>query len=109
MPSQFLAWNAGTQPSPTHCARFPNSPLVAGRGCTIAATIHQGVKTDTDAKVLKANLSLNWTGPYNAHAVGLCPSADTQEGSPLGSKLFYLDLHSDMPGVAHRRVSIQRC
>ena len=24
-----------TQPSPTHCARFPNSLLAAGRGCTI--------------------------------------------------------------------------
>ena len=28
-----------------------------------AATICQGVKTDTDAKVLKAKLSLNWTAP----------------------------------------------
>ena len=35
MPSQFLSWNAATQPSPTHCARFPNSPLEAGCGCTI--------------------------------------------------------------------------
>ena len=26
IPSQFLAWNAATQPSPAHCARFPNSP-----------------------------------------------------------------------------------
>ena len=26
-----------------------------------AATIRQGAKTDTDAKVLKAKLSLNWT------------------------------------------------
>ena len=35
MPSRFLAWNAATQPSPTHCARFPISPLAAGCGCTI--------------------------------------------------------------------------
>ena len=28
-----------------------------------AAAIHQGVKTDTDTKVFKAKLSLNWTGP----------------------------------------------
>ena len=27
-----------------------------------AATIRQGAKTDTDAKVLKTKLSLNWTG-----------------------------------------------
>ena len=35
MPSQFLACNAATQPSPTHCARFSNSPLADGCGCTI--------------------------------------------------------------------------
>ena len=35
MPSQCLPWNTETRPSPTHCARFPNSPLAAGRGCTI--------------------------------------------------------------------------
>ena len=28
-----------------------------------ASTIRQGVKVDTDAKVLKAKLALNWTGP----------------------------------------------
>ena len=28
-----------------------------------AATIRQGAETDTDAKVLKAKLSLHWTGP----------------------------------------------
>ena len=28
-----------------------------------AATIRQDAKTDTDAKVLKAKLSLNWTAP----------------------------------------------
>ena len=28
-----------------------------------AATIPQGAKTDTDAKVLKVKLSRNWTGP----------------------------------------------
>ena len=34
------------------------------------ATIRQGAKTDTDAKVLKAKLSLHWTGPYKVIAVG---------------------------------------
>ena len=29
-----------------------------------ASTIRQGVKANTDAKVLKAKLALNWTGPY---------------------------------------------
>ena len=28
------------------------------------------LKTDTDAKVFKVKLSLNWTGPYKILAVG---------------------------------------
>lgn len=28
------------------------------------ATIHQRTEKDTDDRVLKAKLSLNWTGPY---------------------------------------------
>ena len=68
------------------------------------------MKTDTDAKVLKAKLSLNWTGPYKVLAVGPCTPADTPDGSPLGAKLQYLGLPSDMPGAdARRRVSVQRC
>ena len=75
-----------------------------------AATIHQGAKTDTDAKVLKAELSLNWTGPYKVLVVGICTPADTPDGSPLGVKLLYLDLLSDMPTAdARRRVSVQCC
>ena len=35
-----------------------------------ASTIRQGVKADADAKVLKAKLALNWTGPYKVLAVG---------------------------------------
>ena len=73
-----------------------------------AATICQGVKTDTDAKVLKAKLSLNWTAPYKVLAVGPCTPADTPNGSLLGAKLLNLDLPSDMPGAdARRRVSVQ--
>ena len=34
-PSPLLAWAAATPPSPTHCIQFPNSSLVAGRGCTL--------------------------------------------------------------------------
>ena len=53
-----------------------------------AATIRQGAKTDTDAKILKIELSLNWTGPYKVLAVGPCSSADTPDGCPLGAKLL---------------------
>ena len=75
-----------------------------------AATIRQGAKTDTDAKVLKAKLSINWTGPYKVLAVGPYTPADTPDDSTLGDKLLYLDLPSDMPGAdARRRVSVQRC
>ena len=35
-----------------------------------ASPIRQGVKANTDAKVLKAKLALDWTGPYDALAVG---------------------------------------
>ena len=74
------------------------------------ATIRQGAKTDLDAKVLKAKLLLNWTGPYKVLAVGLCSSADTPGGSPPGAKLLHFDPPSDTPGTdAHRRVSVQRC
>ena len=40
-----------------------------------AATIRQGVKANIDAKVPKAKLALNWTGPYNILAVNPCPAA----------------------------------
>ena len=75
-----------------------------------AATIRQGAKTDTDAKVLKAKLYINWTGPYKVLAVGPCTPADTPDGLPLGAKLLYLDLPSDIPGAdARPRVSVRRC
>ena len=75
-----------------------------------AATIRQGAKMDTDAKVLKAKLSLNWTGPYKVLTFDPCTPTDTPDGSPLGAKLLYLDLPSNMPGAdAHWRVSVQCC
>ena len=75
-----------------------------------AATIRQGAKTDTDAKVLKAKLSSSWTGSYNVLTVGPCTPADTPDGSPLGAELLYLHLPSDIPGEdARGRVSVQRC
>ena len=51
------------------------------------STIRKGVKANTDDKVLKAKLALNWTGPYKVLAVGPCSSADTPDGSPLGDNL----------------------
>ena len=75
-----------------------------------ASTIRQGVKANTDAKVLQAKLALNWTDPYKVLAVGPCPSAETPDGSPLGKNLLYLDLPSDLPGSdARRRVAVERC
>ena len=75
-----------------------------------ASTIRQGVKANTDAKVLKAKRALNWTGPYKVLAVGPCSSAETPDGSPLGDNLLYFDLPSDLPGSdARRRVAIERC
>ena len=75
-----------------------------------AATIHQGAKKVTDAKVLEAKLSLNWTGPYKVLTVGPCTPTDIPDGSPLSAKVLYLDLPSDIPGAdARRRVLVQRC
>ena len=47
-------------------------------------------KARTDANVLKAKLSLNWTDPYKVLVVGPCTPTDTPDGSPLGDKLLYL-------------------
>ena len=57
-----------------------------------AFTIRQGVKANTDAKILKAKLALDWTGPSKVLAVGRCSVAETPDGSPLGYHLLYLDL-----------------
>ena len=75
-----------------------------------SSTIRQGVKANTDAKVLKAKLALNWMGPYKILVIGPCSAAETPDGSPLGSNLLNLDLPSDLPGSdARRRVAIERC
>ena len=49
------------------------------------STICQGVKANTDAKVLEAKPALNWTGPYKVLAVGPCYAAETPDGSPPGA------------------------
>ena len=85
---------------------------VGGWACVYnsAFTIRQGLKTNMDAKVFKAKLTLNWTGPHKVLAVGPCSSADAPDGSSLGNNLLYLDLPSDLPGSdARRRVAIERC
>ena len=74
------------------------------------STIHQGVKANTDAMVLKAKHALHWTGPYKVLAIGPCSSAETSEGSPLGDNLLCLDLPSNLPcSGSRRRVAIDRC
>ena len=60
-------------------------------------TLHQGAKPDTDDKVVKAKVSLHWTSPCKVLAVAPCSSGDTPDGSPLGAKLLYSDLPSDIP------------
>ena len=75
-----------------------------------AATIRQGLRKSADNKVLKEKLSLNWTGPFKILAAGPSPAADTPDGRPLGDKLLYLDLPSNLSGPAAKpRVTVARC
>ena len=64
-----------------------------------AATIRQGAKAGTDAKVLKEKLSLNWTWPFKILAIGPSPAEATPDVRPLAAKLLYADLPNDMPGA----------
>ena len=86
---------------------------MAGRWVWIyntAATIRQGLQKSVDNKVLKEKLSLNWTGPFKILAAGPSPAADTPDGRPLGDKLLYLDLPSNISGPAAKpRVTVARC
>ena len=43
------------------------------------------MKANTDAKVLKTKLALNWTGRYKVMAVGPCSAADTLDGGATPS------------------------
>lgn len=72
-------------------------------------TIYQGSKKDKDDKVLKAKLSLNWTGSYKILAVRPAGTAGTPDRRPMATKLLFLDLPGDMPGVdSWRRVPVVR-
>ena len=63
-----------------------------------------------DYKVLKEKLSLNWTGPFKITAVGSSLVADTPNGRPLGDKLLYLDLPSNLSGASAKPcVTVARC
>ena len=75
-----------------------------------AATIRQGLHKGVDNKVLKEKLSLNWTGPFKIVAVGPSPATTQPDGRPLGDKLLYLDLPSNLSGPAAKpRVTVARC
>ena len=68
------------------------------------------MRKDTDNKVLKEKLPLNWTGPFKIIAVGTSPATDTPDGRPLEDKLLYLDLPSNLSGPAAKpRVTVARC
>ena len=74
-----------------------------------AATFHQRLQKSADIKVLKEKLSLNWTEPFKILAVGPSSATDTPDGRPLGDKLLYLDLPSNLPGPAAKpRVTVAR-
>ena len=58
------------------------------------------------AKVLKATLSLRWTGASRILAVGPSPSDSTPNGRPLAARLLYMDVPNNMSGAdTHGRVS----
>ena len=68
------------------------------------------MRKGADNKVFREKLSLNWTGPFKIIAVGPAPAADTPDGRPLGDKLLYLDLPSNLSGPAAKpRVTVARC
>ena len=68
------------------------------------------IAENADNKVLKEKLSLNWTGPFKILAVDPSSAADTPDGRPLGDKLLYLDLPSNLSGPAAKpRVTVARC
>ena len=109
----FTVSRANRRNSALTDALCPAPNFTLGGGAWVynsASTIRQGVKVNTDAKMLKAKLALNWTGPHKILAVGPCSAAETPDGLPLGSNLLHLDHPSDLPGSdARRRVTIERC
>ena len=75
-----------------------------------AAIIRQGLRKGADNKVLKEKLSLNWSVSFKIIAIGPSSAADAPDGRPLGDKLLYLDLRSNLSGPAAKpRVTVARC
>ena len=64
-----------------------------------AATFRQGAKSSTDAKVLKALLSLNSTGNFKILAIGPSSSDLPPGGRLLTARLLYFGLPNGMPGA----------
>lgn len=75
-----------------------------------AATIRQRSRKGIDNNVLNEILSLNWTGSFEMLAVGPFWAANTPDSHPLGDKLSYLDLPSNLSGPAAKpRITVVRC
>ena len=78
--------------------------------CNTAATIRQGLRKGADSKVLKYNISLNWTGPFKIIKADLSPATNQPDGRPLGDKLLYVDLPPNLSGLAAKPgVTVVRC
>ena len=68
-PSQLLAWNAATQPSPTPCTRFPNSPFSCGCGCTMRLPPCGKARRRTRTP---------WFSRTSSHSIGQVPNKPSQ-------------------------------
>ena len=67
------------------------------------------MRKGADNKVVKEKLSLDWIGLSKIIAVGPSPAHGQPDGRPLGDKLLYLDLPSNMSGPdAKTRVTVVR-
>lgn len=68
------------------------------------------MRKGADKKVFEEKLSLNWTAPFKIIAVGLSSAANAPHGCPLGDKLLYLDLPSNLSDpTAKPRVTVACC
>ena len=94
-----LAWNATTQPSLTHCARFPKSPFAVG--CEYAIRLPPSAKarrrTRTPRSSTPSSRSTGWT-PTVSSQLALLPPPTPRTALPWVLSSYILDLPSDMPG-----------
>ena len=102
MPSQFIAWNAATQLLPTHCARFPNSPLAAGCRCTIRLPPSAKARIRTrPPRSPRPSSRLTGRPPTKSSQLALVP--------PLKPRMALPWALSSCVWLARRRVWVQRC